>query len=680
MFRREIIMLFTAFLIIGTFKTGPSDLQAQEVEDVVHFTRGKLWESFTRANIGQQFDNFRRHDYAMDWPGFEYERVGTEIGGPFTHHAGSGINIGALRADSAESGILGVARFGIRPTNLVGEGDDKYVVTKNTKKYKNGANYWLQTNPNDAEEVVETIWEFNNDYTFEQEGGLRRNFLPIRIHRTGRQWSGSQSDENYIIMDYVIENISQQTMFQDSLVGPDTLFQTYIMFTYSFSINHRSLQILYPQFADAGNRDNMFEYDKQERLFYGWNDDFSEEPGDDTFDYWPDGGPNQRGEWLAPAYVGLKFLYISPNDSGEANYIHDYTWSAQDPTTVANPFINASGLDKGTYSVIKDPSEGANRPGREEDHFGSERMVTCVTLGPFTLVPGDSIHFVTAEAIGGISYKKALDPNTNSYIVKTGEDSLFDTAERAQFNYDHGYNIPDPPAAPHFTMSRHEPELGNIITWSDSVEQFVDNDYQGYEAYDLAGYKIYRSSYLPIGPWDVIAKIPKGDPTYYTASTRTYAFTDTNVTAGEGYYYSLTSYDSGHNSWPPDPSIGSIDPLESSIFANRRQDPFYTGPPSAENLSQVRVVPNPFIIESGFTIPKDSDVIQFVNIPGVCTIRIYSLQGNLVEVIRHTDGTGSAKWDQVTRYGQFAESGVYLYLITDDRTGQKIKGKFAIVK
>ena len=642
---------------------------SDDLASVVHLKRGKLWESFTIGNTGQQFDNFRRHDYCMDWPGFDYEYVGTDIGGPYSHHAGSGFCIGALIGP--DSLLLGIERWGLFPTSSIGTSpNDKYICTKNRLKYPNGENYWLQSDPNEAEEVVETVWEFNPSYVFDQD--VRPYYLPIKVDRTARAWSGSQKDEDYIIIDYTITN----TSFSD----PDTLFDTYILFTYSFSVNHRSLQILYPQIANGGNRDNFFEYDSRRNLFFGYNGDYTEEPGDDTYDYWPTGGPDGEGEWLAPAYAGLQFLYISPNDNGEENHIHDYTWSAQDPTITTNPFSAITGLDKGSYTVLEEPSLGAYRAGDGEEHFGTERMITCVSLGPWTLLPGDSIRIVTAEVIGGISYNEAVDKYTNSFIVKMGKYTLFDNAERAQFNYDHGYNVPDPPPAPSFEIGRSDPQLGNVISWSDSVESLADADYSGEEAYDLAGYRVYRSVYLPIGPWDVIADVELGSADYYDAASGRYSVVDTNVTAGQGYYYALTSYDTGHNSWPPDPGAGRVRSLESSLHANRRMEPFYTGPPPREDFPSVRVVPNPFVMESGYTMPRDQDVIQFVNIPGNCTIRIYSIQGNLVKTIRHDDGTGMHKWNQVTDYGQFVESGVYMYHLYSEGTKKSTTGKFAIIK
>ena len=238
------------------------------------------------------------------------------------------------------------------------------------------------------------------------------------------------------------------------------------------------------------------------------------------------------------------------------------------------------------------------------------------------------------------------------------------------------------------SLSRDEKEgvIANVIEWYDSVEAIPDRDYSGNEAYDLVGYRIYRSNYLPIGPWELIADIKKGDPQFYDPSKRKYKFVDTTVTIGFSYYYSITSYDTGHASWPPNPNArfpetnsNRVPPMESSIFANRMVVPFKATIPATSELDKILVVPNPFIARSGFVNPRDVDVIQFVNIPSPCAIRIYTIRGDLVKTINHNDGSGIASWNQVTDYGQYVESGIYIYHV-ETPDGKKKIGKFAIIR
>jgi hypothetical protein len=288
------------------------------------------------------------------------------------------------------------------------------------------------------------------------------------------------------------------------------------------------------------------------------------------------------------------------------------------------------------------------------------------------------VKIVFAEIVNGVDYKYALDPDALQTISSRGLKIFQETADRAEFTYENDYNHPDPPAAPEFEVSYYEGEeniVANEITWNDDKEDLPDPD-NG--TADLAGYRIYRSDYLPIGPWQNIADIKTGEQNYYDQMNDEYKFVDTSVTAGSRYYYSLTAYDTGKTSWSVDPSV-EVDPLESSIFANRMVQPFVATVKPVNNLNEVLVVPNPFVIDEGYTLPGEGDNIQFVNIPNPCTIRIYTIRGDLVKTIEVQQGDGAiAEWDQVTDFGQFVESGIYIYHI-DSQVGTKI-GKFAIVR
>ena len=55
------------------------------------------------------------------------------------------------------------------------------------------------------------------------------------------------------------------------------------------------------------------------------------------------------------------------------------------------------------------------------------------------------------------------------------------------------------------------------------------------------------------------------------------------------------------------------------------------------------------------------------------------MRGDLVKTIKVEEGDGAiADWDQVTDFGQFVESGIYLFHV-DSPVGSKV-GKFAIVR
>ncbi len=85
----------------------------------------------------------------------------------------------------------------------------------------------------------------------------------------------------------------------------------------------------------------------------------------------------------------------------------------------------------------------------------------------------------------------------------------------------------------------------------------------------------------------------------------------------------------------------------------------------------IRIVPNPYNIRSAeLQFPGEPDKIEFFNIPGHCTIRIYTENGNLIKTINHENGSGDESWNSNTSSGQVVVSGVYIvhFTVTQDYT------------
>ncbi len=101
----------------------------------------------------------------------------------------------------------------------------------------------------------------------------------------------------------------------------------------------------------------------------------------------------------------------------------------------------------------------------------------------------------------------------------------------------------------------------------------------------------------------------------------------------------------------------------------------------------VKVVPNPYLVRAAWDIDNDYQKIQFINLPTECTIRIYTLAGDLVRTIRHNDPypggfdsqtKGTAFWNLMTRNNQKLSTGVYVFYL-DSPYGNDV-GKFAIIR
>ncbi len=699
---KKLILLFA---IVSLIIFDMPRLFAQDNGDFINLKRGMLWETINIAKIGPVFQNWDRKGYGMDYPGFDPEFLSRDVGGANTHHLGGGFWIGAQRP-SANDSVWGVIDWAMFASSVGGsQVNNPYLLNEHRRRWPNGENFRMQLDPDEAEEVVDTEWELNPAYNYPYQPA---RFMPVRVKRTVRAWSGSARDEKYIIIEYLIKNIAREAhIFNGQNNNPDimrvleadsVLKNLTLLFTYSYSINERAWNILFPQYGN-GARNNRFLYDPKRRLIYGWADDFSKEAGNEKFAPYTylSGGPTGGKEWLAPTYAGLQFLYISPNKNGVENFVKEVGWSVSEPPSTyplsglestRQRFEAMLDLSK-TYQPILFPQ------GLADSRWNQSRFWTMASVGPWDLQPGDSIRIVTAEVVGSLSYEKAFSSKTTEKdIAGEGYADLLANADRAQFNYDHQYNVPDPPAAPEQFDLNHlsGQQVGNIIIWPADAEQIPDPDYADpVEKYDLAGYRIYRSQYLPFGPFKPIADISAGDPLYFDASLNTYTFIDTAVNVGFGYYYAISSYDSGHAYWPVDPQAvfpetggNAVPPLESSYYPNHNTEPFLAAHSAVnETLDEIVVVPNPFVRRSGISTGGAEDIISFINVPSPCTLKIYTLTGDLVKTINHRENIGLIQWDQITDYGQFAESGVYIYHLQSDAFQSRGKtkiGKFAIVR
>ncbi len=683
---------------------------AQNAPGSILLHRGMLWETVSVAKMGTLFYGWNRTGYGMDFPGFDPAYFPAEqIGGANSLSTGGGFWISAIKPSTTPVDSVWGAEDWALYAGSVGESktESKYLIQTHGLKYPHGENYWLQKDSVGGEEVVQTEWRFNPDYRFQY---LPARFLPVDVKRTVRTWSGSSRDERYIIIDYVIKNISRDPDIyhpsdktnpaQQVLAKDSVLLNTYIAFNYAFSISERGWRMLFSQYGHGAMNDR-FLYDPVREMVYGWADDFTQSPGNDKFDpyVYSSGGPPGGKEWLAPQFAGFKFLHISKDNTGVSNHVSSVAWSVSDPPD-SYPYLSRN-TGELIYGAMEDPSK-MYKPilfpqGLGDPRWGNDRMWSVVNLGPFTLQPGDSIVVSMAEVVGMAPDSLITSAtSTQTQIAQLGLRDLQSNADKAQFNYNHGYRTVNPPPAPATFKLNHLSgnKVGNIISWSDSVEALKNPDYG---VSTLVGYKVYRSGYLPTGPYILIADILKKDPKYYNSLDHTYSFVDSAssgksaITPGFSYYYSVVGYDTGKANWSVDPSAvfpetrsNKVPPLESSKWVNHTTQAFTASfAPVNSTLDSVLVVPNPFIMRSGFIVPGEQDYIQFVNIPSPCTIKIYTLRGDLVKTIEHTETTGVARWNQITQYGQFAKPGVYFYHLISHASGSdgKVKlGKFAIVR
>lgn len=167
---------------------------------------------------------------------------------------------------------------------------------------------------------------------------------------------------------------------------------------------------------------------------------------------------------------------------------------------------------------------------------------------------------------------------------------------------------------------------------------------------------------------------------------------------GVEYYVAVTAFDRGI----PKQKLNF---LETGRDADANMKVFFPGSAARNNMDNIYVVPNPYIGKSQFDGRRSNDTngdrsrrIWFVNIPERCTIRIYTLAGDLVDTIEH-DGayvediitvskaanlgitsSGIHSWDLLSRNNQIIAPGVYLYSVENRSNNDRKVGKFVIIK
>ncbi len=293
--------------------------------------------------------------------------------------------------------------------------------------------------------------------------------------------------------------------------------------------------------------------------------------------------------------------------------------------------------------------------------------------GPYTLAPGQTIRIVVAEVADGMSWdnqlkfgklfkKGLLSAYDKNKEVMKGKDSLFKSFRRAIETFKileaHG-NIPQPP---------RPPKMFNINSGGDkiSLSWVVDTN----DPNPAAGFEIYRA----LGNVDsVYYKI-------YEAGPDESSYEDRDLIRGFNYYYYIVAIG------PTQPGDLSTPAgrLRSGRYFTQAYDPANLQRMAGTKLSEIRIVPNPYHISSRSSVRfpgvNDEDKIAFYNIPGQCTIEIYTELGELIKTIEHTNGSGDEFWYCVTSSNQIVVSGIYIAVVTDKSSGEKHISKFAVIR
>jgi hypothetical protein len=416
------------------------------------------------------------------------------------------------------------------------------------------------------------------------------------------------------------------------------------------------------------------------------------------------GGPYKTGDGRlrAPQFAGIVVLHVNkgPHDtSDDPAQPNTLGWHAGDtyPSPIdlsvgslpnhVDGYKMLSGFPyrgQGHASERMDEVYMATKPDPWIVHGDGGGTNLWINFGPYDLAPGDSVVIVLAEGVDGLNrkmcyevgglWKKAVDdpsfkgpftlPNGTTTQDKdvykdawfyTGRDSIMKTFSRAKRNYDLGYAIPQPPLPPaQFTVSSGGDRIS--LSWVPSTSESSPG---------FGGYKLYRATGKTDTTFQEIASLGPGGT----------SFDDVTAQRGFSYYYYVAAFSDGSTNATGGPNPAGR--LMSSRFYTRTNQPAYLRRQAGDNLGAIRVVPNPYNIAApGMQYPGEPDKIMFLNIPGHCTIRIYTENGDLINEIKHENGSGDEPWNSITTSRQVVVSGVYIahFTVTQDYT-DPVSGK-----
>jgi hypothetical protein len=480
--------------------------------------------------------------------------------------------------------------------------------------------------------------------------------MGVEVRQENYSWSFSDL-KNFIIFHYVIKNVGGAPL--------DSVYTGVYTELASGRAPYHS-----PWFSKKwiawDNTDSMFRehYCNQPPI-----------PGGCNYDYIP--------PWMAVKILGMRDVRDTTNTRLRPDQIISvgcWTYAPGDPTR-AQDVQRYAIMNSGTRPDTLDPSlmPGTGDPAE------------MVSIGPFVEIdPGDSVSFdmalVAADDI----------PTIHRYAA---------VAQRA---FDNDYIVPVPPPSPHIKVVARDQALD--IYWENSPESTVDPTSPN--PHDFEGYRVYvgESQLHParIAQFDLpdttgfntgFGAITLPTPVFFDGITYQYKYTVSALRNGFKYYAAVTSYDTGN------PVIES---LESGFGQNLTLAiPAASAAEAKAAGLGVTVFPNPYRVEARWDqgqLVRDH-YLWFTNLPPQCTIRIYTLSGDLVFSTNfdgasyHGEGArgvynpqrdiGVAPptlsgttygWDMVSRQGQAVATGLYIYSVEDHASGKRTVGKFLIVK
>ena len=628
---------------------GPS-VYSQVQWNYEELTRGKLWQTIWNSlQYGEPNNLFSSTLYTMDYPGYS---KGSDAGDALNYCQATGYAIYANRNDTPLAYTIN--------TRFQPSGNYVYPLEEATliKNY----NF---TDPSDkAEETV--------------TGAHHVIDLNVDVAHKSMVWS-IPGYSDFVIHEITLTN-SHWTALKDIYFG----------MRYGIVMTLRS----------GSEYDEKYGWDEEEQVFYfydersfRWED---EAPIEYNFGVGPERGDwgdardiNEQGsrehELDAPGYFTALCL-DSKNAEVYQNILEHLGGNFTTEAPVEDQMFRLEQLQSQGPQRLKEIMthqqpriswDQAKANGGEGGNKFERKPEFIVSAGPYELEPYQSITLVFAEVIGEMDREKIVEGGVENIDLLAVESkaALLENVKAAKRLYTRGY-VPE--HYPPMTVSDGEnsiqlqEEPGAIrLTWNPVPDFYTDPVTM---QNDFAGYRVYRSSYFTIGPWELVADIAKSEAQLNEFGEVYYV--DQDLPYGVGNYYCVTTYDSDGN--------------ESAKLNNNRYPVYPLRGSNKDFPKNVYVVPNPFRQHSGLYGSGERNRIEFIGLPAKCNIKIFTAMGDLVKEIYHDDGTGSKAWGsikgldyQMNKWMLGIAPGVYVYAVESlvpEHGGETFIGKFAIIK
>jgi len=446
--------------------------------------------------------------------------------------------------------------------------------------------------------------------------------LNIVVHQTSFAWN-TAFDEDYIILTFELIN--------DTTVAKDSVYFC-----------------LYCDF-DAGGFESGSEFaddrlvldlDRQAFWFY-------------DADHW-------SNQWNGlPWELGVVFLETPSVDSVQLGITDwHYTDNWHEPRNITN--------DVQQYWLMSSDSRLKNDPLWPDLFHGDnihiddpnlirasgDTLVVFASSGPYHMEPYDTLRFITALVAGADS----LDMIRN--------------IDRIWEVFGSGYRIK---AVPTPQVTGRAGNGVNQLSWSNAIDRTYLDPETGTNT--LAGYYIYKTEDSRRLTWTRYDSVAVQFDATSDFNDNAYTWTDSTVNNGYYYSYSVTTYDSSGAECGKALLAAGLNTVELRPRSDARSD-----------TRKIRAVPNPYIISTSWERERLGNIMDgepirelaFVNLPPACTIKVYTIDGDLVKTLRHTNGSGTEYWDLRSDYNQMVATGVYFFYVSSPQ-GESV-GKLAIVR